>query len=417
MSDPNEGKNTQSFTHFRPSQKLYRTRGPLTYDFPHPGGRQNTTWTHTPNLTERSYRRLDNKQLALAHDRPRLRLEGDAVTPLPQPKDYLLPWQRELLESRVPYHHRPDPIPRANLFYHSTLPDAQVELYDDFSTFILFDQLPKEIRIKIWKAALQIQQRRNVVVERLGTMWAFDIKQPFYSPEMLDMLGNPINRFFSKSKTPAVLQANSESREISLHTYIQLFPNRSLCANPVYFNPDFDCITIRYMDCLDGGWFLRSISKEQAKIFNKIKSLALSRRGSRFPAQVHNRGLSWKTAPLGFMLKWFRSLDSLTLFTESFQQENAHFTEGCFGRLLRLRRDAERDAADKLCFDNILLWMREMKLEDPTFKIPKLNRQELRHIPKSQHQNPYNYEDGGCAKVDRDDVIKCMVVEEDNLRH
>ncbi|KAI9648282.1 hypothetical protein NHQ30_002914 [Ciborinia camelliae] len=378
----------QSFTQWRPLRKIQRTSRPLTSDFPHPGGRQNATWTHIPNLTERSYRKLNNDQLALAHHRPCLRLEGDAIVPLQNPEDYLLPWQRELLESRVRFRSRPDRTPKNNLYYLSMLPDAQAELYYDFSTFTLFNLFPKEIRIKIWKIALGDLERRNVIVERLGTMWALDIKEPFYSPERLDMLGNPINRFYSKAKSPAILQATPESREISLKTYIRLFPNRSLCANPVYFNPDIDNITIRYMDYLDGGWFLRSISEEQAKIFNRIKSLALSRRGVRFPAEAHNRGLGWRTVPLGFMLKWFRGLDSLTLFTETFQATESHskFMEGCFGRILQARRDAEREAGDKLCFDNILLWLAAMKVEDPTFMIPKFNRQELYHIPRMPRQ-------------------------------
>lgn len=384
MLDLHEEK---SFAQWRPLKKLYKNSRPTTYDFPHPGGHQNAIWTHISNLTERTYRKLDNEQLAHINNCSCLRLEGDGVVPVQDANDYLLPWQRELLEKRAPFRRQPDNFPQTNLFHLSELPDAQVELYKDFSgltLFTIFNKFPKEIRLMIWKLALANEPHRNIIVERLGTMWALDTKVPFYAPERLDMLGNPVNRFYSKSTSPAILQVDPESRNFALETYIQLFPNRALCANPVFFNPDVDHITFRYMDYLDGGWFLRSISEEQAKIFNKIKSLALSRRGSRFPQQARNRGLGWKTAPLGFMLKYFRGLDSVTLFTETFyvpEYLKSH-GEGGYARVLYLRRDAEMDAEEKLCFDNIALWLEAIKSEDPTFKIPKFNRQKLHRIPK-----------------------------------
>lgn len=154
----------------------------------------------------------------MAHSRPFFEIEGDGIVSLQDPGDHLLPWQRELLESRIRFHRELDHTGQTNLYFLSILPDAQAELYHEFSGHTLFDKFPKEIRLAIWKLALSFETGQNVIVERLGSMWALDMEDPFYAPERSGMMGNPINRSHSKTTSPAILQAKSESGQLALET-------------------------------------------------------------------------------------------------------------------------------------------------------------------------------------------------------
>ncbi|KAF5876861.1 uncharacterized protein Bfra_001216 [Botrytis fragariae] len=106
------------------------------------------------------------------------------------------------------------------------------------SSFVLFSELPIEIRIKIWKYSFR-GHNVEVCVD-------FDISVGYDASLQIEVLNYPPRIFQCRTITqsPITLFVNHESRTESLKYYCNLLPGVS--DFPIYFNYQLDSFTLRH---------------------------------------------------------------------------------------------------------------------------------------------------------------------------
>ncbi|CAD6445786.1 0309963f-dce6-49f0-88c1-ae2e8a797d1f [Sclerotinia trifoliorum] len=107
-----------------------------------------------------------------------------------------------------------------------------------FRTFILFNSLPKELQLTIWKLALQDVGPRTV---KLRLCW-WEYKVP--TTGCRDYLGSILTaRQKYKAKIPSLLHTCQDSREVALKVYKLSFA-KLLQDRPVYFDIEKDTLWV-----------------------------------------------------------------------------------------------------------------------------------------------------------------------------